>query len=132
MVDVAVKTRKSKALPEPLPDLMGEALKVAEEQLADDREVALQVLRELGENITEKKMSATSECIAKLLWLEHRITQAETMATPLWCQPCSLEGNAPAGFPGARWMVFECLRHAADMNARTARSWERSLFGGLR
>ena len=105
-------------------DFRRRAKEEAVRQVLADREIARGVLRELAANITEKKKMPTCEAVAKLVWLEHRLTQTETMNTPLWCKGCSPE------FPGDPWMVFECADHAVEQLERSARSWCASLFGG--
>lgn len=117
----------------PATDLRAEALALAEKQLDGDRDAVLSLLPELAQAITEKRISATSAALARLAYLEHRITQAEMMATALWCRECAATGASgmPAEMPPppAPWMVFECVDHF-DIS-RSARSWQRSLFGGL-
>lgn len=110
------------------PDVRAEAMAAAEQQLADDRALALNTLALLGENIAQRRIGAVSQNLARLCWLEHRITQTEMMASPLWCFQCAQAGMLPAEYPGNPWMVFECVNHAEDQIARSAKSWQRSLF----
>lgn len=110
------------------PDVRAEAMVAAEHQLVVDRGLALETLALLGENIAQRRIGAVSQNLARLSWLEHRITQTEMMASPLWCFHCAASGTLPAEYPGNPWMVFECVDHAEDQIARSAKSWQRSLF----
>ena len=129
---VATKKRPETENTEPERDLRAEAMAAAEEQLAADRKAVKGVLAALGRNITDRKSRETCRLLVELSWLEHRITQTETMNSPLWCIGCATDGSGPAQYPGNPWMVYECLDHAEEMLGRSAKSWYRSLFGGAK
>lgn len=109
-------------------DSRAETLAVAEAQLEDDRAAARRILKLLGTYITERKKAPTCQALACLNWLERRITEIETDNVALWCEGCAAENHQSVEPPPGPWMVRECLEHAEEMLARTAKSLERSLF----
>lgn len=109
------------------PDLKAHAMAVAEQQLTIDRALALDRISQLGEHIRARSKSGVAQCLADLMWLNHRIDQVDGMATPLWCHVCA----DPPEYPGSTWMIWECLEHAEPQLARSARNWEQNLFGGV-
>ncbi len=111
----------------PDPDLKAHTLAVAEQQLAVDRALALDRISQLGEHISARSKSGVAQCLADLMWLNHRIDQVDGMATPLWCHVCA----DPPEYPGSTWMIFECLDHAGEMLSRSAKNWEQNLFGNV-
>ena len=60
---------------------------------------------------------------AQVHWTENRLDQMTTLKTPCWCPDCP--GDP---YPGGKWMKYECLDHAQDMNVRSAISWGRMVF----
>ena len=60
---------------------------------------------------------------AQASWTEARLDVMTTMKTPVWCPGCK-----PDGWPGPRWMKYECLEHSRDMNTRSALSWGRMVL----
>lgn len=133
-----VTATKPKAPPAPDTDPQWDRAATCEQQLAEDRAAAQEVLASLGAGISKwriemwpwvpgsGKLHKLMLRWAQLTWLEHRIAMIETGSTPLWCPDC----NPGIDFPGTPWMVFHCIDHAGDMNDRTARAYGRSLFGG--
>lgn len=109
------------------PDTRAEAMAVAEQQLATDRTLILQRIATLGTFISEKSMSGVARTLVEINWLEHRLAQYITMNTPLWCAQCA----EPPEYPGNPYMVFECLDHADEQLARSAKDFQWLIFGGV-
>ncbi len=122
-----------------------ERIATCEQQLAEDRDTALNTLKRIGMGIaawndtgwqyegkptgepaTWKRLHKLAFLFAQLAWLDSRINHLDGMGTPLWCPPC----HAGEQFPGNPWMQYECLEHATAYNARTAASMASNWFGG--
>lgn len=122
-----------------------ERIATCEQQLAEDRDIALNTLKRIGlgiaawndggwqyegkptgEPATWKRLHKLAFLFAQLAWLDSRINHLDGMGTPLWCPPC----HAGEQYPGNPWMQYECLEHATAYNARTAASMASNWFGG--